>query len=150
MIKRFFMCGLTGWCLEILWTSFSSFRRKNFKLTGTTSLWMFPIYGTACLLLPLSRILCSFSTGIRGIMYASVIMTAEFLSGTLLSLKNFCPWDYSNARFHYRGLVRADYFFLWFFVGLFYEKLLTVTQKKNRLNDSVSSNRPQSLTINHS
>ena len=40
--KNFLKCGLAGWCMEILFTSADSLRRRDMTLKGTTSLWMFP------------------------------------------------------------------------------------------------------------
>lgn len=124
MIRKFLMCGVTGWCLEILWTALDSFRKRKLKLTGMTSVWMFPIYGCASFLSPLCRWMRSLPAIIRGSVYSVLILTGEFISGTLLSKKDMCPWDYSRARFNYRGVIRLDYFFVWFFIGLLYEKLL--------------------------
>ena len=51
MMKRNFLrCGMAGWCMEILWTGLHSFRVRDPKLTGHSSLWMFPIYGCAAFL----------------------------------------------------------------------------------------------------
>ena len=43
--RSFLLCGLCGWCMEILFTALHSLRRRDLRLTGNTSLWMFPIYG---------------------------------------------------------------------------------------------------------
>ena len=43
--KTFFICGLTGWCMEILFTSLGGLLRGDLLLNGHTSIWMFPIYG---------------------------------------------------------------------------------------------------------
>ena len=51
--KNFFVCGLTGWCMEILFTSTGSFLKQDKRLIGRTSVWMFPIYGTAAVIAPL-------------------------------------------------------------------------------------------------
>ena len=45
--KNFILCGLAGWCIEVAFTSFNALRRKDKKLIGQTSAWMFPIYGMA-------------------------------------------------------------------------------------------------------
>ena len=50
---------MAGWCMEILWTGLHSFRVRDPKLTGHSSLWMFPIYGCAAFLEPLMRRLIS-------------------------------------------------------------------------------------------
>lgn len=124
MMKKFFLCGATGWCLEIFWTALDSLRKRNLKLIGTTSAWMFPIYGCAAFLSPISRWIHAFPTLLRGSIYSVLIMAGEFLSGSLLKKRDLCPWDYSRSRFSFRGLIRLDYFFVWFFTGLLYEKLL--------------------------
>ena len=49
--RNFLICGLTGWCMEILFTSAGSLARHDGRLIGQTSLWMFPIYGYGCLYL---------------------------------------------------------------------------------------------------
>lgn len=54
--RSFLLCGLCGWCMEILFTALHSLRRRDLRLTGNTSLWMFPIYGSACLLAPFKRL----------------------------------------------------------------------------------------------
>lgn len=42
--KTFFICGLTGWCMEILFTSLGGLLRGDLLLNGHTSIWMFPIW----------------------------------------------------------------------------------------------------------
>ena len=56
-MKKFLTCGVMGWCLEIFWTSLGALRKRQMKLMGTTSAWMFPIYGCAALLSPVSRLI---------------------------------------------------------------------------------------------
>ena len=51
-ISNFFRCGLTGWCMEIIFTSLGAFLRQDMRLIGQTSLWMFPIYGLAAFIKP--------------------------------------------------------------------------------------------------
>lgn len=50
--RNFLICGLTGWCMEILFTSAGSLARHDGRLIGQTSLWMFPIYGMAACIGP--------------------------------------------------------------------------------------------------
>ena len=52
LLQNFIKCGILGWCLEIVFTSLQSLRRRDLTLRGVTSLWMFPIYGAGCLLTP--------------------------------------------------------------------------------------------------
>lgn len=48
--KDFFLCGFTGWCLEIFWTGLHSLVTGHFTMMGKTSLLMFPVYGLAALI----------------------------------------------------------------------------------------------------
>ena len=124
-LKRFLICGCIGWLLECLWTGFCSLIiDHNHKLNCHTSLWMFPIYGLACFIHPLSKKLHKFNALIRGGVYAILIFTVEFITGVLLTKFGACPWDYSDAKYNYKGVIRFDFFPLWFVVGLFYEKIL--------------------------
>ena len=125
MMKNFLKCGLIGWCAEIIFTSLGSFLSRDWRLSGTTSLWMFPIYGLAAFLPWLYRRVKNLHLIIRGLLYTLCIFIVELLSGLLLTLFNACPWDYSGALFNYKGIIRLDYAPLWFLLGLFYEKILT-------------------------
>lgn len=53
--RDFIKCGITGWCIEVLFTSASCFKEKNYKLIGKNSIWMFPIYGMASVIKPISK-----------------------------------------------------------------------------------------------
>ena len=55
--RNFLVCGLTGWCMEILFTSAGSLLKKDGRLIGQTSIWMFPIYGMAVLIRPVYRLI---------------------------------------------------------------------------------------------
>lgn len=120
--KLFLHCGIAGWCIEILFTAFHMLQRRDFQLKGTTSLWMFPIYGCAAFLRPLYRITHKMWLPLRGSLYALLIFLGEFTSGALLAKKSFEPWDYSRHRFRIGHHIRLDFFPNWFFAGLFYEK----------------------------
>lgn len=127
-IHNFLRCGLVGWCMEILFTALNSLRRRNFRLTGTTSLWMFPIYGSAAFLQPLFRLMKKCPLFLRGITYMSLIFSAEFLSGRLLQKRQLCPWDYGKSRYNIGRVIRLDYAPCWFGAGLLFEYLLCHTQ----------------------
>jgi uncharacterized membrane protein len=125
---NFLRCGLTGWCMEIIFTALDSMRRRNMRLMGTTSLWMFPIYGSAAFLHPLFRLLKKRPLPLRGLTYMSIIFSAEFISGRLLRRRNLCPWDYGKSRYHIGRVIRLDYAPCWFGAGLLFERLLCHTQ----------------------
>lgn len=127
MNKNFIKCGITGWCMELLFTSACCFKRKDYKLIGQTSIWMFPIYGMASVIKPVSNQLKKHNrkTIERGLIYTAGIYATEYTTGTLLKKKDRCPWDYSKSKYHINGVIRWDYAPLWFVVGLIYEKMLT-------------------------
>ena len=125
MKNKFILCGLTGWCLEILWTGFSSFRQRKMKLEGRSSIWMFPIYGMAAFLTPVSHLLRKKCFWVRGGVYAGAIFATEYLTGSFLKKHDMCPWDYSHSRRNIQGLIRLDYAPVWFLTGLLYERILT-------------------------
>ena len=82
--RNFFICGLAGWCMEIVFTSFGTFLHGDPRLLGQTSLWMFPIYGMAALIDPIYEKIKYWPFLLRGCFYATSIMLGEFLSGSLL------------------------------------------------------------------
>lgn len=129
LIKNFLHCGLIGWCMEIIFTSLHSLRCRDFTLKGFTSLWMFPIYGSASLLAPLFHILRNKSVWTRGLTYMGLIFSAEYFSGTLLGQKGLRPWDYSRSKWNICSVIRLDYAPLWFLAGLFFEQSLTHNEK---------------------
>ncbi len=125
MLKNFFKCGLLGWCLEIIFTALGSLKKRDMRLFGRTSLWMFPIYGSLCVLAPLFKALKNFPLILRGSVYAFCIFAGEYLSGRLLSRRRLCPWNYEGTRWHIKKVVRLDYFPTWFFTGLLFERVLS-------------------------
>ena len=125
MIKRFLMCGLTGWCMEVFWTGLGSALKKDKKLTSVTSIWMFPIYGIAVIIEPMSRHMTrkKIPTVTRGLIYAVMIFATEYATGSLLKKRDCCPWDYSKAKLNINGIIRLDYLPVWFAAGLIYERI---------------------------
>ncbi len=124
LFSNFIRCGIFGWCLECLFTGLCSLRNKKDKrFLCTTSLWMFPIYGLAAFILPISKLLSKCNVWIRGGIYTIGIFSVEYVTGILLKEHKACPWDYSKAKFNIKGVIRLDYAPLWFIVGLLYEKL---------------------------
>ncbi|MCC8137462.1 MAG: putative ABC transporter permease [Clostridiales bacterium] len=122
MKNRFIRCGMYGWCMEVFWTGLHSLINHDPKLTGVSSLRMFPIYGMASLIAPLSHALKKFNTFTRGIIYMLGIFAVEYTSGSFLKKKGKCPWDYSNSPYQVNGVIRLDYAPIWFLTGLFFER----------------------------
>ncbi len=121
--NNFIKCGLTGWCLEILWTGLHAPLKRDRKLMGSTSLLMFPIYGMAGLISPIKKKLCRHNFFTRGLVYTGMIFSTEYLTGSLLKKHQMCPWDYSDCKHNYKGVIRIDYAPVWFIVGLIFEKI---------------------------
>ena len=132
MKSDFIKCGMTGWCLEILWTGMQSLLRHDRKLTGVSSLHMFPIYGAAALVGPLSQRLKGCWMPLRGLIYMTGFFGVEYVSGSFLKKYDCCPWDYSHARFNIRGIIRLDYAPLWMGAGLLFEQILGCHQERTR------------------
>lgn len=122
--KNFLKCGLTGWCLEILFTAVGALRRRDMTLKGNTSLWMFPIYGCAAVFAPISHLLRKKPVWFRGLTYMSMIFSTEYLVGKILRHRSLCPWDYSRCRWNLSQVIRLDYAPCWFAAGLLFERLL--------------------------
>lgn len=85
---------------------------------------MFPIYGLASFLAPISKLISKRNVWFRGGFYAALIFIAEYLTGHLLRQKDMCPWDYSHSKWNINGLIRLDYLPYWFVTGLLFERLL--------------------------
>lgn len=124
-MKNFLRCGSVGWCLECFWTGLGGMiGHKDKTLPCRTSVWMFPIYGIAAIIEPLSNKMKNLPTVIRGSVYTVLIFTTEFLTGSLLKKHHSCPWDYSKAKLNYKGLIRLDYAPAWFISGLIFEHVV--------------------------
>lgn len=92
-------------------------------LCGTTSLWMFPIYGMGAIIAPLYRLLHRQSAFLRGMLYTLLIFLVEFSSGCFLTRRNACPWNYRRSSWNIREVIRLDYAPYWFLTGLLLERL---------------------------
>lgn len=123
-LQNFIKCGTIGWCIEIVFTSLDALRRRDLRLKGTTSIWMFPIYGSAALLAPVSRLIRNMPRWQRGITYMTLIFSAEYLTGSLLSRKKLCPWDYNRCKWNINRYIRLDFAPFWFAAGLLFESVL--------------------------
>jgi hypothetical protein len=132
--QRFLAYGLAGWCSEIVTTGVRSRGRDgDWRLTGTTYLWMLPIYGAAAVLFEPAYAEArrrAVPWPARGALWTAGIFAVEAASGELLrAATGEVPWDYSRPRGrkpvprHWRGLVRPSYAPLWFAVGLGMERL---------------------------
>ena len=109
--------------MEIIWTGLSSLLKRNYKLTATTSIWMFFIYGLAAFTGPFCDTLIMMPLVVRGGIYTLCIFVVEYIAGSFLKKARICPWDYSGSRFAVQGVIRLDYAPAWFTAGLIFERL---------------------------
>lgn len=130
--QNFLICGLTGWCMEILFTSMDCVRKHDGRLIGHTSLWMFPIYGMAAFISPIYKKIKGKPALVRGLLYTLGIFSFEYFSGTLLKKHQLCPWDYSTARANVDGVIRLDYAPFWMAAGLLFERILVRCEKSRQ------------------
>jgi hypothetical protein len=126
--------GLAGWCSEIVTTGVRSHGRDgDWRLTGTTYLWMLPIYAVAAVTFEPAHDAArrrGWPWWLRGLAWTAGIFSVEAASGAVIQRAvGEIPWDYSRPRGrkpvprHWRGLVRPAYAPLWFAVGLGMERL---------------------------
>lgn len=132
--KNFFICGLTGWCMEIIFTSLGCVATGDLRLIGQTSIWMFPIYGAAMLVEPLYSKINKLPTLCRSFIYSIGILIVEYITGSFLRLLSACPWDYSNATYHINGIIRLDYLPYWMAAGLVFERIICRQGTQNKEN----------------
>ena len=122
--KNFIICGLTGWCIEVAFTSAGAVLKKDKKMMGHTSAWMFPIYGMASGIGVIAPKISHWSAFRRSLLYGGAIMSAEYITGSLLTRLDACPWSYKGCKYAVKDIVRLDYLPFWMAAGLLYEKLL--------------------------
>lgn len=84
---------------------------------------MFLIYGLVVVIEPFFRLVSPLNFLLRGLIYATFILIGEFITGSILQRAKVCPWDYSHARYHVRGVIRFDYLPAWAVAGLFFEQV---------------------------
>lgn len=127
MVLRFFIYGMLGWCAEIVFTAVEGkLAGRNWLLTGYTTLWAFPMYGSAAFLFePLHDALRSQLFIIRAVVYLIGFWAVEYAGGWLVwKITGIKPWDYSDARGgSLNGLIRWNFVFVWPLVGLALEPI---------------------------
>lgn len=132
-VERAAVYAAAGLLAEVVQTAVKSIPRDgNWRLTGTTYLWMVPIYASAAWLFEpahdaLRNRPCWQRTGI----WTAGIYAIEAVSGEAIrAVTGEVPWDYTRPRgrrteppVSWRGLVRPAYAPLWALTGLGLERL---------------------------
>lgn len=83
--RNFIVCGLTGWCIEVFFTSAVSMFHKDKRLIGKSSAWMFPIYGLAYVIGDIYPQITRWPKIARAFLYGLCIMTVEYITGRILT-----------------------------------------------------------------
>lgn len=123
MIKRYFLYGLLGWSLEIIWTGFDSLVHGDLRLMGFTNLWMFFIYGSAVFLEPLHDHIVDWRWPWRGLVWLCVIWGIEYFTGLFLfHILGVYPWQYTD-QLAVNGLITFRFAPVWFIGGLLFERI---------------------------
>jgi hypothetical protein len=118
---RFVLYGLGGWCGEVIFTALTgSLPRRDWRLVGTTYLWMFPIYGLLAFFYePVHDLIRTTPWPVRAVIWSLGFTTVELVSGWLIArLTGRCPWDYSAKRWAINPYIRWDFFPVWALIGL--------------------------------
>src|SRR3954465_2211379 len=101
--SRFVGSGVAGWISEIVTTGLRSHGRDgDWRLTGTTYLWMLPIYGSAALLFKPAheRVRAQgWPWWQRGALWTAGIFAVEAATGAAIRrVTGEVPWDYARRR----------------------------------------------------
>ena len=121
MLIRYVLYGLGGWCGEVVFTALTnSLPKRDWRLVGTTYLWMFPIYGLLAVFYePVHDLIRDLPLLVRAIIWSIGFTTIELITGWLITrVTGRCPWDYSDRRLAINAYIRWDYFPIWAIIGL--------------------------------
>lgn len=120
---RFVLYGLGGLCGEVIYTALTeSVPRRDWRLVGTTYLWMFPIYGLLVVLYePVHDLIRDLPWWGRAVIWSLGFTAVELASGWLIArFSGECPWDYAAAgkKYAINAYIRWDFFPVWAVLGL--------------------------------
>jgi uncharacterized membrane protein len=128
MLIRFIIYGLLGVSAEVMVSAVLhkyEGKEPNWSLRGQSYIWSVPLYGLiAPLFEPLHDAIRIWPWLLRGGIYVCCFWLVEYTAGwTLRRAFGACPWSYAHCRFNLHGLIRWDFFPLWFGFGMLLEYL---------------------------
>jgi len=125
VIFFFVLFGIIGISAEIFVSAILEFiKTKNKKFLGHSSPWMFFVYGSAYFIILFgTTYLMNLNIFIRALIYMFIFYLMEFVSGSILKKFNAIPWDYSNFKYNFKGIITLEFAPLWFFGGIILEAL---------------------------
>jgi hypothetical protein len=124
----FILFGISGITLEVFCTAIQNLKKKKDKcLVGTSSIWMFFVYGFSYfIILFVATYFSNFNILVKGFIYTLLFYILEFCSGTVLKKCKALPGDYSvETKHHLKGIIRLEFIPVWFIGGLLSEALYT-------------------------
>jgi hypothetical protein len=119
MLISFVSFGILGMIAEVAFGAAKSlFKDRAFELKGSTSVWMFPVYGLIAIIYPI----IAMRIGVlpwygRGAVYMLTFFVFEYIAGWILTKMKVCPWRYPE-KWSIGGLVYLPYAPIWFGLGL--------------------------------
>ncbi|XP_036006883.1 transmembrane protein 229b [Fundulus heteroclitus] len=126
-LSRWYLYAIHGYFCEVMFTAAWEFVVNcNWKFPGVTSVWALFIYGTCILIV--ERMYLSLRGRcpvlLRCVIYTLWTYLWEFGTGLLLRQFNACPWDYSEFRYNFMGLITAEYAVPWFCAAFMVEQFV--------------------------
>jgi hypothetical protein len=114
--------GHLGILLEFYFTAVGSLLKKNWRATGSSYLYMLPIYGFTALLFEVIGARLPWPFYLKGFVYVPVIYGVEAFSGYVLRLlTGSVPWEYKHSKWAPAGLVELRYAGFWYVLALVFE-----------------------------
>ena len=125
IIFFFALFGVIGVCFEVFINSIQKFMKtREITLMGHSSIWMFFIYGTSYfIILYVTTFFLNFNILIRGFIYMILFYMLEFSSGFILKKFKMIPWDYSEFKYNFKGIIALQFAPLWYIGGIFLETI---------------------------
>ncbi|MCI4382737.1 hypothetical protein PGIGA_G00018170 [Pangasianodon gigas] len=126
-LSRWYLYAIHGYFCEVMFTAAWEFVVNcNWKFPGVTSVWALFIYGTCILIVERMylRLRDRCNVLLRCFIYTLWTYMWEFGTGLLLRQFDACPWDYSQFKYNFMGLITAEYAVPWFCASFIVERLV--------------------------
>ncbi|XP_028826586.1 transmembrane protein 229b [Denticeps clupeoides] len=126
-LSRWYLYAIHGYFCEVMFTAAWEFVvNRNWKFPGVTSVWALFIYGTCILIVERMylRLRPRCPVLLRCLIYTLWTYLWEFGTGLLLRQFDACPWDYSQFRYNFMGLITGEYAVPWFCASFIVERLV--------------------------
>ncbi|RVE57516.1 hypothetical protein OJAV_G00216880 [Oryzias javanicus] len=126
-LSRWYLYAIHGYFCEVMFTAAWEFVVNcNWKFPGVTSVWALFIYGTCILIVERMylKLRGRCPVLLRCLIYTLWTYLWEFGTGLLLRQFDACPWDYSQFRYNFMGLITAEYAVPWFCASFIVERLV--------------------------